>query len=139
MLGDGAELNQVAVGVHHGHGVAPQAMHRLEPLDLQRQLLLDVARVEDGLQVQPLALDRQPGVEHVAHLFVGSGLGLGLGLAPRAEVRAKSRVRAKVRATIRVRAKVRVRVRVRARARDRARDGVGVRVRVPNTDPDSKP
>lgn len=56
-------------------GSSPGRIHRDPPvlvdagetLPLRRELLVDVFRVEDGLQIQPVALDGEPLVDNLAH------------------------------------------------------------------------
>ena len=47
------------------HDLAPESVHRLVSLALDWQLTVDVLRAEDRLQVEPLALTRDPLVQHV--------------------------------------------------------------------------
>lgn len=67
VLGHRAEVQDVGSHAYAVDGGAPRAVHRLEPLGLQRQLVLDVLGVEDGLQVHPLPLHKQPDVYRLVH------------------------------------------------------------------------
>jgi len=47
------------------HDLAPEPIHRLIPLALNRKLSIDVLRAEDRLQVEPLSLAHDPLVQHI--------------------------------------------------------------------------
>lgn len=47
------------------HQLPPDPLHSLVPLALHRQLSVDVLRREDGLQVQPRPLTRDPLIQNV--------------------------------------------------------------------------
>ncbi len=47
------------------HDSPPCLLHLLISFSFHRQLLADIIRAEDGLQIQPGALARQPLLQHI--------------------------------------------------------------------------
>ena len=60
-------LKDVGVGHSFGHDVPPNPVDFVKLAALNRHLLHDVLRVENGLEVQPRFLAPQPGVQDVLH------------------------------------------------------------------------
>ena len=63
----GPVASHLGIALGGGDGLPPVLVHHGELLALGGQLLVDVGRLEDGLQVEPVALDCQPRLQHALH------------------------------------------------------------------------
>jgi len=66
-----AKLDAQHIASGRNHRLAPVLVYAIEPLPLDGELLVYVGRVENGLQVQPIPLDRKPLVHNLGHHLEG--------------------------------------------------------------------